>query len=120
MTFEEYASELSKIRPEGSNAGVDWGKVTRLWVQLEKKAERLISSIAAGAFCTAQEWDHRLDCAIKLADGRVVGEMVALCEVNEQRLRETAERLRKRAEGGDVPLVNELRPPIRIAPLRHD
>jgi hypothetical protein len=114
MTFEEYAAELSKIDPERSNPNVDWRKVTHLWVQLEKKVERLISSIAPGAFCTAQEWDSRIDCAIKLADGTVVGEMVGLNEVTEQRLREAADRLRQRVEGEDVPLVSELRPPLVI------
>jgi len=117
MTFEEYAAELSHIDPEEPNPDVDWKKVARLWVQLEKKAERLIHSIAPGAFCTAQEWDQRLDCTIKLADGNVVGEMVGLDEVTEQRLKATGDRLRKRAEGDNIPLVNEVLPPIRIVPL---
>lgn len=117
MTFEEYAAELSKIDPVGPNADVDWRKVTRLWVQLEKKAERLVSSIAPGALCTAQEWDSRIDCAIKLADGRVVGEMVGLKDLTERRLREAADRLRQRAEGENVPLVSELLPPLAIRPI---
>ncbi|MEN3953413.1 hypothetical protein [Iodidimonas sp. SYSU 1G8] len=114
MTFEEYAAELSKIDPSGSNPGVDWKKLTRLWVQLEKKAERLVSSIAPGAACTAQEWDHRIDCTIILGDGAVVGEMIGLNEISEQRLRETGDRLKRRREGEKVALVNQLGPPVLI------
>ena len=112
--FEEYAAELSKLDPEVASLDADWKRITRLWVQLEKKAERLVSSIAPGAYCTAQEWDRRIDCKIKLGDGRVVGEKVGLSEVTEQRLMETGDRLRRRAAGESVPLVNELRPPALI------
>lgn len=117
MTFEEYAAVLSKVDPEGRNPEVDWKAITRLWVQLEKKAERLVSSIAPGAVCTAQGWDRRIDCTIKLGDGSVVGEMVGLRDVTERRLRETGDRLRRRAQGEKVPLENELRPPVLIRPF---
>lgn len=117
MTFEQYAAELSKVGPEETNPDVDWKKITRLWVQIERKAERLVSSIAPGAFCTAQEWDHRIDCVLKLDDGSVVGEMVSLSDVTEQRLREAGDRLRRRAEGENIALENELRPPALLRPF---
>lgn len=66
---------------------------------MDKEAERLVSSIAPAAVCTAQGWDNRIDCTIKLADGRVVGEMSACAGVTEQRLRETGNRRRRPRRG---------------------
>jgi hypothetical protein len=85
---------------------------------LRKQAEKLLGAIAPGALCVAQEWDARVDCILKLPDGTVVGEMVAATDLTESRVRDAGERLRQRAEGKAVPLVNELRPPIRIVPRR--
>ena len=80
------------------------------------QAEAILSAIAPGAVCVAQEWDNRVDCVIRLPDGTVVGEMVSAGDLSEARIRATGERLRQRAAGQDVPLVNELRQPIRILP----
>ena len=79
-----------------------------------EQAERILRSVAPTAFCTAQEWDGRIDCQIRLADGSFAGEMIGLAELNEARLIATGERLRKKLQGIPVQLVNELRPPIRI------
>ena len=82
------------------------------------QAECLLVQVAPGAACVPQEWDNRVDCVLKLADGTVVGEMVPLSDLTDSRIRETGERLRQRAEGDDVPLLNELHSPTRIVPLR--
>ena len=78
------------------------------------EAEKILGTIAPGAICVAQEWDNRIDCVIRLPDGNVVGEMVSVSDLGETRIRATGERLRQRAAGQDVPLVNELRQPLRI------
>ena len=79
-----------------------------------EQAERILASIVPGAFCTAQEWDGRIDCAVRLADGSVAGEMVLLAELSEARIIATGERLQRKLQGMAVQLMNELRPPIRI------
>jgi hypothetical protein len=78
------------------------------------EAQTLLSRLAHGAVCVAQEWNDRIDCLLKLPDGSVVGEMVPVSELTESRIREAGERLRQRGEGIEVPLVNELHPPVRI------
>jgi hypothetical protein len=78
------------------------------------QAQRILASIAPGAFCTAQEWDGRIDCAVKLPDGSIVTEMVLLAELSEARIIATGGRLQKKLRGLPVQLVNELRPPLRI------
>jgi hypothetical protein len=117
MTFEEYAAELSKVATDDRRPDIDWDRQTRLWVQLEKKAERLVSSIAPGAMCTAQEWDHRIECTLKLEDGTMVGEMIGLRDLTEDRLKEAGDRLRRLAEGEDVQLVDAVRPPRLMRPV---
>jgi hypothetical protein len=84
------------------------------------QAEELLGTIAPDAVCVAQEWDARVDCILRLPDGSVVGEMVAAGDLTERRVRDAGERLRQRAEGRDVPLVNELRPSVRIDPRRDE
>jgi hypothetical protein len=79
-----------------------------------EQAEKILRSVAPQAFCTAQEWDGRIDCAVRLADGTFAGEMIVLTELSEARLIATGERLRKKLRGIPVRLVNELRPPVRI------
>jgi len=80
-----------------------------------EQVERLLRSLVPDSYCTAQEWDDRIDCTAWLPGGKeVVGEMISLSDVTEERIRETAERLRKRQLGINVPLVNELRKPILI------
>lgn len=78
------------------------------------QAEKLINAIVPGAVVVAQEWDDRIDCLIRLPDGNVIGEMVPFSDLTERRVRATGERLRKRAAGHEVPLVNEVPQPIRI------
>ena len=48
----------------------------------------ILAEIAPGAWCQAQEWDSRIDCGIRLPDGRVVAEMVPLSEATATRIRE--------------------------------
>ena len=79
------------------------------------EAEQLLSAIAPGAVCIPQEWDGRIDCVIRTPDGIVVGEMVRLADVTEDRIRAAAERLGQRALGIDVKLVDELTSTVRIA-----
>ena len=95
--------------------------MAKSWI--EEKAEwgeALLSSLFPGTFCVAQEWDDRIDCFIRLPDGRSVGEMVRLADFTEDRLRETAERLRLRGEGVNVSLMDEVLAPIRIVPIPDD
>ncbi len=80
------------------------------------KAQQLLATIAPGAVCVPQAWDRRVDCILRLPDGSFIGEMVSVGELTEERIRATGERLRKRGEGIDVPLVNELQSPIKIVP----
>jgi hypothetical protein len=114
MTFEEYAAEILRIGPEATGAAVDWETIDMLWATLIEKAEQIVSSIAPGASCTAQEWDRRIDCGIKLSDGSFVAEMISLRDLTEDRLRATGDRLGRRVKGEQVQLVNELKPPLWI------
>ena len=79
------------------------------------EAEKLLSHVAPGAVCVPQEWDNRIDGLLKLPDGRVVGEMVAVSELTENRIRQAGERLRRRGEGVEVPLVDAVQPAGRVA-----
>ena len=82
--------------------------------QAASDAGKLLATVAPGAVCVAQAWDDRIDCLLKLPDGTVIGEMIPFRAFSEARIGATGERLRRRAEGVDVPLVDELRPAIRI------
>ena len=86
--------------------------------QAAAEAEELLSRVAPGAVCVPQVWDNRIDCLLKLPDGSVVGEMVAVGELTANRIREAGERLRQRAEGIEVPLADKLQQPIRITRSR--
>ena len=77
-------------------------------------AEEILSSVVEGGFCCVQPWDNRIDCCLKLSDGKVIGEMVRLAELSGRVLREVGERLRCREMDPGAPLLNELRPPVRI------
>jgi len=114
MEIDELALALAGVAPDSRDPEVDWDKRGRLWSELATRAEGLLTSIVPGAFCTAQEWDNRLDYEAKLPDGTFVGEMISLDELTTSRLRETAERLRSRLAGDQVQFVNEIRPPIYI------
>lgn len=83
-----------------------------------REAGKLLATIAPGGVCVAQAWDDRIDSLLKLADGTVIGEMIRYRDLSETRIRATGERLRRRAEGADVPLVDELRPPMGISEAR--
>jgi hypothetical protein len=77
-------------------------------------AERILQSIVPDAWCQAQEWDGRIDCGIRLADGGLAAEMIRLDEATPKRIRACAERLLARRNGIAVILQNELSPPIAI------
>ncbi len=81
---------------------------------IAEEAEKLLASLVPSAICVPQEWDGRIDLLITLEDGSVIGEVIRAEEVTETRIRETAERFEKRLSGVNVPLVNELRAPVRI------
>jgi hypothetical protein len=82
--------------------------------EIGEQAQKIVDTIAPDIWCQAQEWDSRIDCMAKLPDSSVIGEMIRLTEATETRFKEAAERLLKRQQGIDVPLQNELRPPILI------
>jgi hypothetical protein len=90
------------------------GLLTGSIEEISEQAQKIVNMIASDIWCQAQEWDDRIDCMIKLPDGSLTGEMIGLTEATEARFREAAERLLKRQQGIDVPLHNELRPPILI------
>jgi len=52
--------------------------------------------------------DRRVDCVLKLPDGSLIGQMISVDELTERRVRATAERLQKRADGIGVPMINEI------------
>jgi hypothetical protein len=82
--------------------------------QIAAQAEGVLSSIAPGAYCVVQEWDDRIDCLVQLANGRVVGEMIAIAEATEQRIRDAGTRLRQWQLGIPVALHDELPPPVLL------
>jgi hypothetical protein len=84
--------------------------------EIAEQAERILTAIVEDAYCAPQEWDNRIDCLIRLKDGRVIGEMIGLDDAEEKRIQEAGERLKQRSLGLDIALVNELRPPIQIGP----
>jgi hypothetical protein len=95
----------------------DWSEETdRLWVEATEQAGRVLSEAAPGAWCTAQEWDRRIDCTLKLDDGRMIGEMVTLADLSAERVAQAGDRLRRYAAGENVCLQNELTAPILLRP----
>jgi hypothetical protein len=108
MNLESTAAEL--IRRASLD---DWSEDTdRLWAEATKQAARILSEAAPGAFCIAQEWDRRIDCTLKLPDGRMIGETVALADLSGDRVTQAGERLRRYSAGESVRLQNELTAPI--------
>jgi hypothetical protein len=87
------------------------GPIEEVATQAEKV---LLSSITGEAFCVAQEWAQRVDCWVRLPDGSLIGETIAVGALTESRVRETANRLQKRVEGLPIPLVDEIAPPVRL------
>lgn len=82
--------------------------------EVAAQAQELLARVVPGAVCVAQEWDGRIDCLLGLPDGTVAGEMLALADLTEDRLREVGERLRRRAAGIGSGRGDTLRPPTRI------
>jgi len=105
----------------GFKAPTDWVNnmvgtlLTGTIEEITAQAERILASVAPGAWCQAQEWDGRIDCGIKLPDGGVVAEMILLRDATDQRIKEAGERLLKRQKGIAVVLQNELTPPILLS-----
>jgi hypothetical protein len=88
-------------------AGARWG-------------QEILAEFAPGISCIPQEWDGRVDCLVRLSDGRTIGEMIRLADLTDERLRETGERLRLAREGVDVTLVDPVLPPILIRRMPSD
>ncbi len=114
MQIEELVAALVSVPSDSSDPAIDWNERSQFWSELAAKADGLITSILPPAFCTAREWDNRIDCAVKQADGMIVGEMISLEELSAERLQETAKRLRRKLGGEHVQLVGEIRPPLYI------
>jgi hypothetical protein len=83
---------------------------------LERFVNEQLAAIVPGGHSVVQEWDGRIDLCVKLDDGRIIGEMVDLTELNSQAVRASAERLLRRKADPTSPLVHELFPPFRILP----
>ena len=114
MEIEELVAALVGVPADSSDPSIDWDHRGHLWSELAKKSEALLKSVAPDAFCTAQEWDNRIDCEVRQPDGSFVAEMIGLKEVNVDRILEAAARLRQRSLGEEVVLVNERAPPIYL------
>jgi hypothetical protein len=118
VTLDDLASELRLRSASHEPQQSDWTRIEELWLGLASEAERIVSSIAATAYCVSQEWDNRLDCMVNLADGSVVGEMVPLSEITGAQLLEVGGRLARKVNGESVRLENELWTPIGIGRLK--
>jgi hypothetical protein len=112
MEIEQLVAALVGVRPDTCDPAIDWDQRGKLWFTLAKRAEDLIGATLPAAFCTAQEWDNRIDCQLQLADGSVVGEMIGLDGMNIRRLKETAERLRRVNSGEYIELVDPIQSPL--------
>lgn len=77
-----------------------------LWAELEEEVRRVLTAAEPQASCAARRKDRKIECAVRLPDGTEVGEMIALRDLTEERLEATGERLRRRAAGEKVPLVD--------------
>ena len=82
---------------------------------LEALAEEILCSIVEDGFCTVQDWDHRIDCCVRLPDGQVIGEMVPLATLTPAVIRIAGERLNRHMQDRSFDLHNELTPPILIS-----
>jgi hypothetical protein len=114
MEIEQLVVALDGVPSDSTDPTIDWDHRGDLWSELATRAEEIVSSIVREAFCTAQEWDNRLDCSVKLRNGTIVGEMISLRELSRERLSETADRLRRKLAGEDVQLISEILPPTFI------
>jgi low affinity Fe/Cu permease len=77
--------------------------------------EHTMRKILPTVVCIPQDWDNRIDCMIRLEDGTAVGEMLGLDDLTPKRIRQTAERLRRKLAGETVTLIGEVSTPVRIA-----
>ncbi len=114
MTLLELAHALAEFATDSDQPPREgWDEHTRRWATLVALAEKELQAVAPAAFCTAQEWDNRIDCAITTEEG-VVGEMLALTELSVERLHQAGLRLSRKAAGEVVELVTPLQPPLYI------
>jgi hypothetical protein len=44
------------------------------------KGQRVLRKIVQNALCGPQQWDNLVDCSIRLPDGTVTGEMIAVAD----------------------------------------
>lgn len=114
MEIEELVAALAGVPADRSDPSIDWDYRGGLWTELAKKSETLLKSVAQDAFCTAQEWDNRIDCEVRQPDGSFVAEMIGLEEVNADRILKAAARLRRRSLGEKTVLVNERGCPVYL------
>jgi hypothetical protein len=118
MSLAEIIAELIAVPVnDPSKWATDGDRLGALWSTLADQANSILTQVSTNSYCVAQEWDHRVDCCVRLPDGKIAGEMVSLKDLTEDRLRQTGERLRKKAAGDDVELVNALWPPVVAASL---
>jgi hypothetical protein len=114
MEMDELVAALVGVPSDSTDPTIDWDHRGDLWTELATKAGELVSSVVPEAWCTAQEWDNRVDCSVKLRNGMIVGEMISLRELSRERLCETADRLRRKLAGEEVQLISEILPPTYI------
>ena len=113
MLIRELVSQLVGVEPHSTDSTVDWDHRGKLWSQLETRAQEILRKTCPEAWCTAQEWDNRIDCLVRLKNGAIVGEMISLPDVTAARLTETASRLH-RPTGEDIDLIDPILPPAFI------
>ena len=115
MEIAKIVAALSVVPVDASEAWrADGTRLWRLWLRLAAEAALRIKRAGVDAVCTPQEWDHRIDCVVRLKDVRTVGEMISLPNLTEERLIETAGRLALARDGHSVQLVNEIRRPVPL------
>ena len=115
MNLAEIIAELTAVPADDPRWRSDGERLDGLWSMLAEEVDSILADVSASSYCVAQAWDHRVDCHVRLPDGTVVGEMISLKDLTEDRLRQTGNRLRRKAAGDDVELVNALWRPLGIA-----
>jgi hypothetical protein len=121
MEIEKLVAALAGVPADSGDPSIDLDHRGRLWTELADKSETLLKSVAQEAFCTAQEWDNRIDCEVRQPDGSFVAEMIGLEDVDVDRILKAAARLRRRSMGEKIILVNERGRPVYLGgPLPDD
>lgn len=64
-----------------------------------EEVQVFMTKISPNIVCVAQEWDNRIDCFVKLPDGRAVGEMIPLASATSDYLAGVGDRLLRRLAG---------------------